>query len=161
MVLRSAVPTDAALLAALHSQGFRDAWNEQAFATLLATPGTFGLLAGTDQPLGFILCRAAADEAEILTLFVPEPHRRTGVATALIGRAADLARGAGVTALFLEVADDNESARALCRHRLRRGRPPPALLSGQDRRGHDETGDRRGARSRRQVAAEEKLKRVG
>jgi ribosomal-protein-alanine N-acetyltransferase len=113
MVLRSAVPTDAALLAALHSQGFRDAWNEQAFATLLATPGTFGLLAGTDQPLGFILCRAAADEAEILTLFVPEPHRRTGVATALIGRAADLARGAGVTALFLEVADDNESARAL------------------------------------------------
>ena len=70
-------------------------------------------MAGTAQPLGFILCRKAADEAEVLTLFVPESYRRHGVAKALIDRATEEAVAANVRALFLEVADDNAPAIAL------------------------------------------------
>ncbi|HEY1723396.1 MAG TPA: GNAT family N-acetyltransferase [Magnetospirillaceae bacterium] len=108
--LRLTVATDAALLAALH-QGFDDPWDQRAFATLLTTPGVFGVLAGRDEPLGFILCRIAADEAEVLTLFVLETARRHGVATALLDRAIDAARAAKATALFLEVAETNAPAR--------------------------------------------------
>ena len=110
--LRSLAPTDAALLAELHKQGFHEAWDENAFKTLMATPGVFGVLAGTVSPLGFILCRKAADEAEVLTLFVPESYRRHGVATALIDQVAAEASAAKVAALYLEVADDNDAGRA-------------------------------------------------
>lgn len=109
--LRLVVATDAALLAAIH-QGFDDPWDERAFATLLATPGVFGVLAGTGEPLGFILCRSAADEAEVLTLFVLEPARRAGVATALLEGALAAARQGGAAAMFLEVAETNAPARA-------------------------------------------------
>jgi len=112
ITVRAIEATDAALLAGLHKLGFPDPWDERAFATLMATPGTFGVLAGTVQPLGFILCRLAADEAELLTLFVPENYRRNGIATALIDRVVAEAGAAGVTALYLEVADDNEPGRA-------------------------------------------------
>ena len=112
IALRLVAPTDAALLAALHKQGFHEAWDERAFTTLMATPGIFGVLAGTTQPLGFILCRKAADEAEVLTLMVPEVYRRHGIATALMDRAAETAQADKVAALFLEVADDNDAARA-------------------------------------------------
>ncbi len=112
IALRAVVATDAALLAALH-RAFDDPWDERAFATLLATQGVFGVLAGTDEPLGFILCRTAADEAEVLTIFVPETARRRGVATALLDRAVSEAAKAGATALFLEVAETNTAARGL------------------------------------------------
>jgi len=108
--LRSLVPTDSALLAALHRQGFDEAWDEKAFAALLGTQGVFGVLAGTAQPLGFVLCRAAADEAEVLTLFVPESFRRHGVATGLLDRALADAAAKGARALLLEVAADNAAA---------------------------------------------------
>ena len=71
----------------------------------------FGVLAGTAQPLGFILCRTAADEAEILTLLVPDSYRRQGVATALLDRAIEEARARSAAALFLEVAADNDAGR--------------------------------------------------
>jgi ribosomal-protein-alanine N-acetyltransferase len=117
ITLRAIEGTDAAMLAAMHKLGFPDPWDEASFATLMATPGTFGILAGTVQPLGFILCRAAADEAEVLTLFVPENYRRNGIATALVDRLVAEAGGAGVTSLYLEVADDNAPARAFYRAR--------------------------------------------
>lgn len=109
--VRLLVATDAVLLAALHRSGFDDPWDEPAFATLLASPGVFGVLAGITEPLGFILCRTAADEAEVLTLFVPEANRRRGVATVLLDAAIAAAVAAGAKALFLEVAEDNAAAR--------------------------------------------------
>lgn len=109
--LRPIVPTDVMLLAALH-RDFDDPWDERAFTTLLATPGVFGVLAGSDLPQGFILCRSAADEAEVLTLFVPAAQRRRGVATALLDRAVDMVRGSAQS-VFLEVAETNAPARGL------------------------------------------------
>ena len=116
----AAGPDGAALLAALHAEAFADpavsgpAWDAAAFAALLATPGTLALVAmrGTD-PLGLLLLRTVADEAEILTLGVSPGARRAGVAAALVAAALAQGTAAGAARLFLEVAETNGPARAL------------------------------------------------
>ena len=96
-------------LASLHASAFPAPWDEAAFADLLGQAGVFAE-AGDD---GFILIRAVADEAEILTLAVRPEARRRGLARRLVEAAAARAAGLGAERLFLEVADDNAAARAL------------------------------------------------
>jgi ribosomal-protein-alanine N-acetyltransferase len=123
----------AALLAGMHRICFAEPWGEKAMADLLAMPGAYGFLAlpqsgkghppegdkspegggSKHLPLGFILCRTAGDEAEVLTFLVLPPFRRCGVATKLLDRAMEMARLAGAIAIFLEVAADNDGARHL------------------------------------------------
>lgn len=106
--------TSAALQAALHAESFDDAWREAEIAALLASPGVFARLARDGEaPLGFLLVRVAADEAEILTLAVSPARRRQGAGRALVEAAAEAAVLVGATALFLEVAEDNGPALAL------------------------------------------------
>jgi len=105
---------DPAVLAALHAQSFDAAWSEAAFSALLAGPGEIAIMAVEDAtPIGFILCRAAAGEAEVLTLATAPTHRRRGVGAALVDAAIGRAKAAGAGALFLEVAEDNAAAIAL------------------------------------------------
>ncbi len=119
--LRPLGGADPALLAALHAESFPDApWSARAFGELLALPGTAGLLAAqapadAGTPLGFLLWRVAADEAEVLTLCVRPTARRRGVARHLLRTAREPMRAAGARRLFLEVAEDNAPARALYR----------------------------------------------
>lgn len=106
----------AGLLAALHAEAFPPAerWTAQAMGMLLDLPGHFGLVADAGgEPLGFALGRAAAGEAEVLTLAVRPGSRRAGTGRALMaGLIAEAAnRGAGT--LFLEVSEANLPARAL------------------------------------------------
>ncbi|MBQ8293846.1 MAG: GNAT family N-acetyltransferase [Alphaproteobacteria bacterium] len=62
---------------------------------------------------GFIVYRAVADEAEIITIGVHPEARRGGIAVAMLGiMEADLKKQ-GVKHIFLEVAADNSPARAL------------------------------------------------
>lgn len=107
----------AGLLAALHAAGIGaagPAWDEAAFAGLLALPGRIALVAsGASGPAGFLLLGQAADEAEIITLAVLPTARRRGIGRALVSAAAAHAAAAGATRLFLEVADDNAPALAL------------------------------------------------
>ena len=112
--LRALGVADAALLAALHQRGFDAPWDAPSFATLLASPGLFGVLAhDAAQPHGFILARAIADEAEIITLMVAPARRRRGIAATLLAQAEARARAEGAATMFLEVAETNEAARAL------------------------------------------------
>ena len=110
MNLRPAPAEDAALLAALHAAAFDTPWSAGEIAALMATPGVFAL---TIDLQGFILCRAIAGEAEILTLAVDPARRRAGVGRLLVESAAALAAGMGAESLFLEVAGDNLAALAL------------------------------------------------
>ena len=99
----------AARLAALHAEAFDAPWDAPAFDSLLGQAGVH--LA--EVPDGFILMRTVADEAEILTLAVRPAARRRGVGAALVARGAAEAAARGARRLFLEVAEDNEAARAL------------------------------------------------
>ena len=106
----------AAMMARLHADSFDEAWSEANFEGLLASPGVFSLMArAKEQPIGFVLARAVADEAEILTLAVNPAYRRHGVGRQLVQATAEKATALGATALFLEVAADNAPALALYR----------------------------------------------
>lgn len=99
--------SDAPTLAVLHAQAFDHPWSAAEITALLAS-GAVGLMADD----GFILVRAAAGEAEILTLAVAPAARRKGLGRALVEAAVDQL---GSAELFLEVAADNGPAIALYR----------------------------------------------
>lgn len=100
-------------LAALHALCFTSPrpWSAREFADLLSAPGSF--LA--TQPTGFVLGRAIADEAELLTIAVHPDHRGQGQGRALLRAFEQAARDRGARRAFLEVAADNRPARALYR----------------------------------------------
>jgi [ribosomal protein S18]-alanine N-acetyltransferase len=114
-------------LARLHAAVFSvpRPWSAAEFAALLDGPGVFLLTAdrgarasppqGSDGPPGFLLGRALAGEAEVLTLAVAPDARRRGIGAGLV--AAGLARAAemGAAMVFLEVAADNAPALGLYR----------------------------------------------
>jgi ribosomal-protein-alanine N-acetyltransferase len=96
-------------LAALHAGAFDAPWPASAFVDLLGQAGV--VLEGDDD--GFILVRAVADEAEILTLAVRPAARRNGLGSRLVEAGRARATELGATRMFLEVAEDNAPARAL------------------------------------------------
>jgi len=106
-------PAHAELIAGMHHICFKEPWGAKAMAELLAMPGAYGFLAGDEKPEGFVLCRAAAGEAEVLTILVLPPYRRTGLGSRLLQAALDAARQAGAETMFLEVAADNGNGKAL------------------------------------------------
>jgi [ribosomal protein S18]-alanine N-acetyltransferase len=108
-------------LAKLHAEAFAKPWSAQEFADLLAQKGVYARVAATSlvamAPLqGFILCRNAGSETEVLTLAVLPSARRCGVGRALVAdvlsKSYSFGRGERV---FLEVAADNAAALALYR----------------------------------------------
>lgn len=103
--------------AVLHARCFPDEpWSAAAVAALAGGPGGLGLLAGEQgRPVGLLLARLAADEAEVLTLGVVPEARRRGLARALLAAAAERLGQAGARRLHLEVAEDNLPALALYR----------------------------------------------
>lgn len=102
-------------LAALHAACLEEAWLAADIATLLRQPGVFAALAMDTAPMGFVLWRVAADEAEILSIGVLPSARRHGIATALLQAAIVSLLAGGIASLFLEVARDNEAAVAFYR----------------------------------------------
>ncbi len=119
--LRRAGAFDLQVLAGLHRAAFEDLpgaelWDAAALAELLAMPGALALIAeAAGAPLGFVLGRVAADEAELLTLGVHPAARRLGLGRALIDALVVRTAALGAGRVFLEVAEDNKTARDLYR----------------------------------------------
>lgn len=99
-------------LAALHRRSFRTPppWSEADFATFTADPLAFLLVEGD---AGFLLGRAVAGEAELLTLAVAPESRRLGLGARLVARFLYQARLRGAARAFLEVSAENPAAIAL------------------------------------------------
>lgn len=102
---------DPAHLADIHARAITPAWTEAALRDLLDQPGVWAEV----EADGFILMRQAGDEAEVLTLAVLPEARRRGRGQALMQAALATCRTRGVSDVFLEVAADNDAARALYR----------------------------------------------
>ena len=111
VTLTGASTEDAAELARLHAAAFPPgaAWSAETITTLLGLSGVFGLRGAG----GFILARRILDEAEILTLGVPQAHQRHGLARKLVEALVRAARKSEVKKLFLEVGAENAPALAL------------------------------------------------
>jgi ribosomal-protein-alanine N-acetyltransferase len=99
------------VLAALHAEAFAvpRPWSAAEFAALLSGKGVFLLTEGG----AFLLGRALAGEAELLTLAVPFSARRRGLGRRLVAAFETEAVRRGAARAFLEVAAGNGPARAL------------------------------------------------
>lgn len=152
LLIRAAEPDDSRHIAALHRRLFDPAWEAASIAALMAPPTGLALVAylppsaSAPDPLsGFLLARAAAGEAEILSIAVAPEDQRRGVARRLLETAVPALASRGARRLFLEVAADNDPALALYRNAgftevgrrrayyARRGGPPAdALIMARD-----------------------------
>ena len=104
------------MLSELHNETFDDGWSPQAFAELLKTPGAEASVAlECGEPVGFLLTRNAADEAEIVSIGTRPSVQRRGVARQLLERTVASLGAKGVRYLFLEVAASNVAAQGLYR----------------------------------------------
>lgn len=105
-----------ATLARLHRVCFTvpRPWTAAEIAALRDLPGSFLLIEEEDAALaGFLLGRAVADEAELLTLAVDPARRRQGLGARLLGRFRTAAAARGARRAYLEVAAGNAAAQAL------------------------------------------------
>ena len=83
-------------------------------ARIIALAGRFGRIAWEDEkPAGFVLARDLGDECEILSLGVVPERRRRGTGSALLAAIGEEAGRRGGHRVVLEVAADNDAARAL------------------------------------------------
>ena len=113
--IHPAIPTnDLGILAKLHAACFDRGWEESEFASLLQSPGYAALLAhSAEGPIGFLLYRAVANEAEIITLGVDPALRRRGAGKALLHQAVSQLKSFNIKTVFLDVATSNVEAKAL------------------------------------------------
>jgi [ribosomal protein S18]-alanine N-acetyltransferase len=113
-MLTEAGPRDAAALAALHGASFRRGWSEDEFERLLLDRSVLAHRATLGhRPIGFIISRIAAGEAEILSVAVSRAQQGRGLARRLLDLHMRRLAGLGVRTVFLEVDDDNAPARRL------------------------------------------------
>lgn len=121
MLVRPMTAADAAFAASLTARTPEaSAWSAADYANLLGSHGPaagFGLVAeaaaatdGQARPVGFLVARVVADEAEILNVAVEPDARRRGVGAELIESAIQHARSCGAGRIFLEVRAGNASA---------------------------------------------------
>jgi ribosomal-protein-alanine N-acetyltransferase len=98
-------------LAHIHALAFSStrAWSAAEFRDLLDQRGM--ILTGDDR--AFALLRVTLDEAEVLTIATAPEHRRKGLARAVLAQAETAVQALGAAVIFLEVAEDNDAARAL------------------------------------------------
>lgn len=107
-------------LSALHREDFVRPWSDFEFEQLLEQETVFGFAGletgkGSAGPVGFVLARLAAGEAEILTIAVARSHRREGLGWLLMDAVLRQLHAERAEALFLEVDETNMSAIALYR----------------------------------------------
>jgi ribosomal-protein-alanine N-acetyltransferase len=106
-----AVPAHVPLMAEIHRFSFPsgEAWDAKAIDVQLGLPGSIAFVNAS----GFILARALAGEAELLTLAVVPEARGRGIGRALLYAAMRKAASCGAETLYLEVAESNAAALSL------------------------------------------------
>ena len=87
------------------------------------------------EPVGFIVSRRAADEAEILSVAVARAWRGRGLSRKLLDLHLRRLAGLGLRAVFLEVDEDNVPARKLYARAgfSQVGRRPGYYAQGRDK----------------------------
>lgn len=113
-MIRFATTEDAIALSSLHHACFKGGWGEQTLSSMLAEPTTHALiLEKGDRAVGFILYRIIDDECEILSNAVHPESQGSGLGRQLMASLIEDINSRNVTVIFLEVAENNATARHL------------------------------------------------
>ncbi|MEM6914481.1 MAG: N-acetyltransferase, partial [Pseudomonadota bacterium] len=108
MTVRQADKSDAPVLARLHTALFpQRPWDTQFWESSIGRASDCAFVTG-EPARGFALIRAAAGEAELLTIGTTAP--RNGDGRALLAAAAQSSLDLGAERLFLEVSSRNRGA---------------------------------------------------
>ena len=114
LALKAVSQEAANVLAALHAACFDSPWKAEAFSDLLAMPGAAATIATErGSPVGFLLTRRAADEAEVITIGTSPAVQRRGIGRSMLNHRLTEFSGSGVHHVFMEVARSNSAALAL------------------------------------------------
>ena len=111
-------PAHSERLAEIHASAFARPWGADEFDAFLTDPSVrmAGLFLGRDrQPSGFVVSRAAADEAEILSIALARSARGRGAARRLMAQHLQELAHAGILQVHLEVEEGNGPALGLYR----------------------------------------------
>lgn len=108
-------PEDAPLARALHATAMDAPWSEDSFRELMKNPMllAYGVRNGEARLDAMLLIRTLPGEAEVYTVAVCPTRRREGLGRALMKHGLAEAGSRGAEAVFLEVDEGNDSARAL------------------------------------------------
>jgi ribosomal-protein-alanine N-acetyltransferase len=108
------IPADLPAVVAIEEASYSMPWSEGTFRTLLRRADADLLVAEIEsEPVGYAVCRCAADQGELGNVAVSKEWRRRGVGAQLVEAALERARARGVREVFLEVRRSNEAARRL------------------------------------------------
>ena len=120
-VVEEALDEDLPKIADIHAASFANKWNTEDLARMKAQEGTSILVArraspyGTRAPLGFLILRRVADEAEVITIAVHPRQRGRGIGKKLMEAGLFRLYSERCSQLFLEVDAANEAALLLYR----------------------------------------------
>ena len=97
-------------MADIHAASFPKPWDALEMSRHLKRD----ICLGAGEPLAsFAILRVSDVDAEVLTIATDPARRGTGLARAVLGEGVRVCRARGLRDLFLEVAEDNATARAL------------------------------------------------
>jgi len=116
LTIRPATPADIPRLIELERHAATAAhWAEAEYQRLFLPEAAVrvALVLEEAEVLAFIVARGAAPEWEIENVAVAGPARRRGLGTRLLGELLNAVRARGAEAVFLEVRESNQAARAL------------------------------------------------
>lgn len=115
--IRPATSADLPAMMALEKRAVTAAhWSATQYEAVFraAGPGRVALIIQEDACIhGFVIARVVGEEWEIENIAIAGPARRRGLGTRLLGELLDLARARSAQAVFLEVRESNQAARAL------------------------------------------------
>ena len=116
VVIRPAGMDDAAAIAGLHAGAFAHPWPVLTIESMLADRAVDADVAEqSGVVIGFVITRAVADEAEILSIAVEPRRRGSGIGRRLVEARSESLALQRVAKVFLEVEDGNAPALALYR----------------------------------------------
>lgn len=115
--VRAAMVTDLPGMMTLEKHSATAAhWSAVQYEALFRVPdsGRVALILQEESDLqGFVIARVVGEEWEVENIAIAASARRRGLGTRLLGEFLDLARAKGAAAVFLEVRESNQAARAL------------------------------------------------
>ncbi|WP_298818683.1 ribosomal protein S18-alanine N-acetyltransferase [uncultured Roseibium sp.] len=120
-VVEEALDEDLPKIAEIHASSFAHNWHADEFGRMKAQDGVTILVArraspyGTRAPLGFVVLRTVAEEAEVITIAVQPRQRGRGVGKKLMEASLFRLYAERCSHLFLEVDASNEAALLLYR----------------------------------------------
>jgi len=113
-VIRKAVRPDIPKVMEIEKSLFSDPWDEKLFMDALDSEDKHFFVSIFDDDLaGYVIFEKVLDEGHITNLAVASEHRRKGVASQLVGKIVDMAKGLKMREIFLEVRRSNEAAKRL------------------------------------------------